>query len=489
MTEPATWSEMVAAAHRGGGTAVVSEAGSVSGPELLAWASGIAEWLTGLGASPGVPVPALLGATTPEAVALTVGGAALGTPIAPLNPRLTVHELTPIVTALRAAVLLCEPDAVDVGAAVADAAGARLAVLGDVPASTRPLPEPDPDAIAGYLHTSGTTGRPKPVAMAQDRLVVRSHVNIGLLRLTPDSVYATASPWPHIAGSGNVVVALAAGATVVAVPRFTVESWTGLQTLEPTHALLVPSMIEMLLAADLLEPGTLRVLQYGSSPIHPDTLARVLEVLPDVDLVNLFGQTEGSPITSLGPDDHRLAADGRPELLCSVGRAVPGVELRVDDPDEHGVGEVVARAAHFLRPDPDGWLHTGDLGRLDDDGFLYLSGRRGDKIVRGGENVYPVEVEDVLVKHPGVAEVAVVGVPERRLGETVAAFVVPAEGSAPPTADELRAFARERLAGFKVPGEWSFVTSLPRTSSGKVQRRLLAESRPEGASLSGGVAG
>src|SRR3954451_24717700 len=234
-------------------------------------------------------------------------------------------------------------------------------------------------------------------------------------------------------------------------------------------------MIEMLLAGDLLVAGRLRVLQYGAAPIHPDTLARVLEVLPGVGLVNLFGQTEGSPITCLGPEEHARAVR-EPRLLRSVGRAAPGIELRIAEPAPGtGVGEVVARGAHLMSVDADGWLRTGDLGRLDDEGFLFLSRRLGDKIVRGGENVFPFEVEDVLVTHPGVAEAGVVGVADRRLGETVAAFVVPADRSAPPSPEELRAYARERLAGFKVPAVWHTVAALPRNAAGKLVRRRLVE--------------
>ena len=174
--------------------------------------------------------------------------------------------------------------------------------------------------------------------------------------------------------------------------------------------------------------------------------------------------------------DSELAAGGRPGLLNSVGRAAPGVEVVIADPDEHGVGEVVARAAHLFKPDADGWLRTGDLGRLDDEGYLYLSGRRGDKIIRGGENIYPIEVETVLAQHPDVAEVCVFGVPDRKWGEVVAAAVV-IRGEAAVDFDALGAFARERLAGFKVPTHWQQATALPRNATGKVLRRDLIASR------------
>jgi acyl-CoA synthetase (AMP-forming)/AMP-acid ligase II len=466
---------MVAEAYRDAPSAVVGPDRHWSGPELLARAAGAAAWLAELDLPPGAPVPAFFSATTGEAIAGTLGAAAIGRPLAPLAPRLTVPELTPVVAALHAPVIVADAGAVPLAERLAAATGARCALLPTPPAAPRyQLPEPAEDTLLGYLHTSGTTGAPKSVPLPQARFATRSRLNIRLLELDATSVYATASPWHHIGGSGNVLVAMAAGATIVEAARFGVEGWRELRARRPTHVLLVPSMIEMLLAEGLLEPGTLRVLQYGAAPIHPDTLRRVLDVLPGVRLVNLFGQTEGSPITRLGPADH-LRARREPHLLRSVGRAVPGLELRIEGADVAGVGEVVARAEHLMRPDPDGWLRTGDLGRTDDEGFLYLAGRLADKIVRGGENVHPVEVENVLLTHPGVAGVGVVGVPERRLGETVAAFVVAADPAHPPSFDELRGYARQRLAGFKVPTRWRLVDELPRNAAGKLLRRELVD--------------
>ena len=231
----------------------------------------------------------------------------------------------------------------------------------------------------------------------QGRLAARVAVNASLVQLGPGCVYASSSPLHHIGGLGMLFVALGAGATLLTFGGFSIENWLGLGRRGVTHALLVPTTIDILLEHDALPLPSLRTLQYGAAPIHPDTLDAAIEALPGVRFINIFGQTEGSPITCLTAEDHVLAAGGRPELLLSVGRAAPGVEVRIEGAGPDGVGEVVARAAHLFAPDPDGWLRTGDLGRLDADGYLYLSGRRGDKIVRGGENIYPVEVEDVLV--------------------------------------------------------------------------------------------
>jgi acyl-CoA synthetase (AMP-forming)/AMP-acid ligase II len=219
---------------------------------------------------------------------------------------------------------------------------------------------------------------------------------------------------------------------------------------------------------------TLEVLQYGASPIHPDTLQAALDALPHVRFVQIYGQTEGSPITMLDMEDHVRALAGEHELLASAGRAVRGLDLDVFEPDAQGVGEVRARAEHLFLTGPDGWMMTGDLGRLDDRGYLYLAGRRGDRIIRGGENVYPLEVERVLETHPGVAEAAVVGVPDRRYGERIAAFVAPRADRMAPDDAELIAWCRDRLAHFKVPERWLFVEGLPRNAAGKLVRRDLA---------------
>ncbi len=478
MTKPTSpdWVSMVGIAQDTAAPAVITAGPTWSGEELLGHAAGAVRWLSAAGLPEGVPVPALLEAS-PEALALVLAGAATRRPIAPLGPRLTVRELAGCVQRLAAPYLVTQPPFADVAAAVAAELGLKVLALDELPGrvlgSSGPLPVPRPGETAVVLHTSGTTGHPKAVCYRHDRLARRCRLNATLQQLRPGSVFATASPFHHIAGLGNIMVALAAGATTVAVPRFTVAAWRELEPLGVTHALAVPTMVEMLLRQGALPLRTLRVMQYGASPIHPDTLRTAMGQLPGAGFLTLYGQTEGSPITWLSPEDHRLAAAGREELLASVGRAAPGVEVRLADCDDSGAGEVIARAKHLFAADPDGWLHTGDLGRIDDDGYLYLVGRRGDMIIRGGENVYPQEVENRLLEHPRIAGVAVIGVPDRLLGEAIKAFVVPADPADPPGREELRVFARAALAGFKVPAQWEFVPSLPRNATGKLLRRHL----------------
>jgi acyl-CoA synthetase (AMP-forming)/AMP-acid ligase II len=447
---------------------------SWSGDELVARAGGAVEWLERVGVDEGVPVPALL-AASPNALALTVGGALWNRPVAPLGPRLTVGELRHCVEGLGATHLVTDPDFAEVGRAVADRTSTRLEVLPDdfarrereVASSARA------DELVGYLHTSGTTGLPKAVPIAEAKLARRVRHNATALRMSATTTYATAAGFHHIAGLGMILVVLGSGGAVAPMQAFSCDAWRRMIDLSPTHALLVPTQIEMLLDDGALEVPTLEVLQYGASPIHPDTLRAALEELPRARFVQIYGQTEGSPITMLDLDDHVRALAGRSHLLASSGRAVPGLELELLDPDDQGVGEVRARAEHLFVVGRDGWMSTGDLGRVDEEGYLFLAGRRGDRIIRGGENVYPLEVERVLEMHPGVGEAAVVGFADRRYGERIAAFVTHRGDGATVTDAELVRWCRERLAPFKIPERWITVDALPRNAAGKLMRRSL----------------
>jgi acyl-CoA synthetase (AMP-forming)/AMP-acid ligase II len=470
-----TWLEQICAVHeRSERAAVIGEGGSVSGRELIGKAVTAADLLVDLDVQAGQPIPALLTANA-RALALLIGGAVANRPLAPLGPRQTPTELAEMVRRSGSPVLLAEAAFAETGRQVADAVGIRAVTIPSLPVSRRPLhPQPGPTAM--YLHTAGTTGVPKRVSLSDRVLDARAELLRRLIGIGPDDRYATGSPLHHIGGLGNVLVALTTGAAVICTTRFSFDWWRSLKQLDATHCLLVPTMIEMLLSEGLLDAVPLTTLIYGASPITVDTLRRVLDVLPDVAMVSLYGQTEGSPITSLGPDDHRLAAARDPDLLYTVGRPVSGLRLQIDGPDRAGIGEVLAAAAHLSAQDADGWLHTGDLGVLDDNGYLRLCGRRHDMAVRGGENIYPLEVENVLSAHPAVAAVGVVGVPDPRLGETLAAFIVPTDSAHPPRPEELGSFARLKLAGFKIPQYWYVVGELPLNSAGKVVRATLRAS-------------
>lgn len=467
-----TWLQQMVSVHADSDRpAVINDSSVVSGRDLIRKAACATSFLAELAIPANRAIPALL-TTNADALALLLGGAAAGTPLAPLGPRLTAKELTPAVLGTGSPVLLAEPAFLETAQAVAEVTGVHVAAVPTMPVSATPLASA-PAGPAFYLHTSGTTGSPKAVAFTQTVLEARAALLRELIAIGPDHRYATGSPIHHIGGLGNTLVALQVGATVIATQKFSIEWWRSLHRLGATHCLLVPSMIEMLLADKLLDAVPLRTLIYGASPISPATLHRVLDVLPEVALVSLFGQTEGSPITSLSPLDHRRAAQGRPELLHTVGRPVPGLRLRIESPDESGTGEVLAAAPHLSVHGADGWLHTGDLGSVDSDGYLHLRGRRHDMVIRGGENVFPIEIENVLTAHPAVAASAVVGVPDTRLGESLAAFIVTADPQHPPDHQELRSFVRSRLASFKVPTYWYDVAALPLNPAGKVIRAAL----------------
>jgi len=480
----ATWSQRVLAslAARSDAPAVISvDAGSVeswTGDEFLRMTGGALDTLDELDVEPGHVVPALF-ASRPTSIATMLAGAVSGRPLAPLAPRTTRRELFACIEKLSGRTILTDPEWADLARELADASGRLVHVVEAPTFSDREVrANDDPNSVAVVMHTSGTTGLPKPVPVREAPLAHRADVNGHLLDLKPGDRLATAALFHHVGALGNIAVTMANAAALVSFPAFSVEAWLGLESVEPTHSVVVPSIIEILLSANALALPTLRVLAYGGSPIHPDTMRRVQEVMPGVDFVNLFGQTEGSPLTVLDAADHRAAASGQTELLRSVGRPAPGVELQIHDPDSNGTGEIWARSAHSFVVDDDGWQHTGDLGHLVD-GYLYLVGRRGDKIIRGGENVFPLEVEQILETHPDVREAAVVGVPDQRLGEAIAAYVVAADPSAPPSPDDLRRYARERLAGFKVPTTWNFIDALPRNPNGKVVRRDLGGLTPQ----------
>jgi acyl-CoA synthetase (AMP-forming)/AMP-acid ligase II len=480
LTDRACWREQLSDRVDNGPVVRVDAATWWSGAELVARAAGAASWLETHGVAEGEVLPSLLVAS-PNAIALTLAGALWDRPVAPLGPRLGTDELVHCIRGLAARILIADAVSAERARDVGRRAGVTVLVLPeDFDRLERAVAPSVPSSqLVGYLHTSGTTGYPKAVPIREGALARRVERNAAALGLDRRSVYVTAAGYHHIAGLGMMLVVLGSGGAIAPYPTFSVDTWRDLAAVGPTHGLLVPAQIDTLLEAGALGLPTLEVLQYGASPIHPETLRRALTTLPATRFVQIYGQTEGSPITILGHDDHLRALSGEPELLASNGRAAPGVELSVradpSVPDAGEAGEIRARGEHFFVLGEDGWLATGDLGRLDERGYLTLVGRLGDGIIRGGENVFPLEVERVLEAHPGVAEVAVVGFADRRLGQRIAAAVVPAPGH-PADERELVSWCRDRLAHFKVPERWWFVEALPRNAAGKLVRRGLAAS-------------
>jgi acyl-CoA synthetase (AMP-forming)/AMP-acid ligase II len=345
------------------------------------------------------------------------------------------------------------------------------------------------------MYTSATTGRPKGVVLRQ-RSVAANILQSGLaFQVAPGERCLAVLPLFHAAVVPTAFSPLGRGAGLYIMPDFQpAEVVRVLSEERIAFATLVPAMIQACLVhvPDIARRryDRLRLLHYGASPIAEHTLRQAIEVF-GCDFMQSYGMTEATQaLTYLTADDHRRALAGRPELLLAAGRPAVGTEVRIVDasdvPLPHGTpGEIVARGPQLMRgywnlPAETaaalrgGWLHTGDVGILDREGYLFVQDRLKDMIVSGGENVYPRAVEDVLFQHPAVADAAVVGVPDERWGETVKAFVVLRAGMMASEV-ELIDFCRGRLGGFERPRSVEFVDALPRNPSGKVLKRVLRE--------------
>ena len=503
------------AAARGDAAALRHGSRVVTYRELDERSSRLAQALRSAGVGPGVRV-AHLDRTGPEVVEALFAVSKIGAVLVPLNWRLAVPELAAIVADAGAPVLIAGGAFAATGEGIARALASPVTVV-EVGAEYETWlashPAVDPGGRGGaadtvlQMYTSGTTGVPKGVLTTHRNLAAAAETS-PLWAFDADSVSLTPLPMFHIGGIGWAFVGLWNGAATVLVSEF--DAAAVLDLLEErrvTNAVFVPTMLQLLTAvpgAAQRDYGALRSIAYGASPITTSLLKRVLRTFR-CDLFGIYGLTESTgAAVQLDAADHD--PDGpREHLLRSVGRPYPWIDLRVVDPasgrDRRAgeVGEVWLRApnvmaGYFNRPEetaaaltPDGWLRTGDGGYVDDEGYLFLTDRIKDMIVTGGENVYPVEVEEALSQHPAVDEVAVVGVPDERWGETVKALIVLRAG-ATATPEELVAFARERIAGYKLPRIIEFVDDLPRTPSGKVLKRELRERHAAGTAGAAGAA-
>ena len=449
---------------------------------------------------------AFLDKNGPEYFEVTFALAKLNAVNVAVNWRLAPGEIAQIVNDARATVVVVGPDFVPhvekieadletVGRVVAIGGHARWddyeTFLGGGEARD-PGAQPAGGDVAFQLYTSGTTGLPKGVMLTNDNFF-RGVMNVTeSWRFTPDSVNLAVMPMFHIAGSGWSMVGLFHGCQTVllrdvdparilrVIPEFGV-----------TNALFVPAVIQFLLmtpGVDEADVSTLRAIVYGASPITDTVLVKAMETF-GCEFIQVYGLTETTgAITQLDPEDHD--PQGRPHLLRSCGKPYAWVELRLVDPDtgedvpEGTVGELWTRSPQNMKGywaneeatraamTDDGWFKTGDAGYRDPDGFVFLHDRVKDMIVSGGENIYPAEVENVLARHPDVADVAVVGVPDERWGESVKAVVVRRDGS-DVTDQALLTYAREHLAGYKLPKSVDFTDVLPRNPSGKLLKREI----------------
>lgn len=420
--------------------------------------------------------------------------AAAGVPFVPLNYRLGDGQLHDLLAPLGDVVVVAEGEAAAalaarghrvVGAAELVATARAGGSVGEVPA--------DGDGPAVLLYTSGTTAAPKAAVLRHRHL---SSYVIGTVEFgaaNPDEAALVSVPPYHVAGLANLLSNLYLGRRIVYLAQFDASAWVeAVRRERVTNAMVVPTMLARIcevLEADGAGLPSLRALSYGGARTPVTVLQRVMALLPEVDLTNAYGLTEtSSTIAVLGPEDHRAARDGDPVAtarLSSAGRVLPTVEVEVrgplGDPLPAGEpGEVWVRgeqvsgeyAGKDAPLDAAGWFPTRDRGRLGADGYLFIEGRTDDTIIRGGENIAPAEIEEVLLQHPDVAQCAVVGVPDDEWGQRIAAVVVPRPGATADAAD-LRAFARRSLRGSKTPEIVTFATSLPFTETGKLLRRVV----------------
>ena len=459
----------------------------------------LARALVDAGVAPGDRVSIYL--PSDEALRWIVAYAAVhkvGAVVVPTNTRLSIPELVTILGHAEASALITCAALLDTALAVRDAVpsvrfvvtagGAAGAAVFDYDSFLAPdasdIQVPRTlDDLADIMYTSGTTGLPKGVAVR--------HRNVAMI---PNHEPAwTAGGWIHgapmftFAGIAFIYNPMKMGLVGLYLPKFDASRWFDLVATEQPHmAFLVPAMAELLVAHPRFaerDLSSLRSVSIGSAPLAPQTLLTLQARLPGATVSNSYGLTEAGPAYIVMPKDEVTKRIG------SVGKPVGPMQLKVvredgDECDTREVGELLTKmdgaqreyykdeAATASTWTADGWLRSGDLAYLDEDGFLYIAGRKKDMIIRGGHNVYPTDIEAVLLEHPDVQEAAVVGIPHQVLGEDIAAYVVLRDGASLDP-DTLLAFCSERLADYKRPRELHFTSELPRNATGKVMKHKL----------------
>jgi acyl-CoA synthetase (AMP-forming)/AMP-acid ligase II len=477
----------------------------------------LAQALQALGVGKGANV-GMMAVNSPAYAEIYYASAAVGATFVPLNYRAKPEELSYMVNAADVNVLFIEErywsiyqDMKSAVPGVQHAFGLGFAANGsqsysalrdsgeDVPVFAD-VDDGDPTLI---IYTSGTTSLPKGVVLsyrALTALVVNTQSPAD--PSSDQEVVLVSVPFYHIAGATTLMSAVFSGRRLVVLPAFDPQSWlAAVEREKVTHAFVVPTMLKRVMEVDDFDQydlSTLRLITYGAAPMPFEVVRHACDVFPPrgIGLMNAYGQTEATGSMSfLAPDDHRL--DGTPEenerkveRLRSVGRPMPDIQVAIMAPDGRALpvnedGEICIRGDRVMRgynkrdDDTgealrDGWLHTGDVGKLDDDGYLFITGRLKDMIIRGGENIAPAEIENVLEDHPAIAEAAVIGVPDNEWGEIIKAILVPDRGERPGT-EELTAYVKSRLASYKAPALYEWVDELPRNHLGKILKTELRD--------------
>jgi long-chain acyl-CoA synthetase len=421
-----------------------------------------------------------------------------GVPYVPINYRLTPDEIDALVERVKPCMLITDPGrtadfsgqaGLDVRSREAFISAAR---------SGSALQEPwsmDQDDTGVLLFTSGTTGAPKAAVLRQKHLVSYILGSVEFMSAMEEDAALVCVPPYHIAGISAVMSSVFSGRRVVQLPNFTAADWLSLVTREGvTNAFVVPTMLALIIDAIDDDASarlpSLRALAYGGGKMPLSVIERAMTVFPNADFANAYGLTEtSSTIAVLGPQEHRDAAASDDKAvrrrLVSVGKPLPGVEVEIRN-EEGGVCDAGVRGEIYVRGeqvsgeyigrgsllDADGWFPTRDAGSIDEAGFLFLEGRADDVIVRGGENMSPGEIEDVLLEHASVADAAVVGIPDEQWGEGVAAAVVLKAGKTV-SEEVLQAWVKDNMRSSRVPQVIHFLDQLPYNETGKLLRRVI----------------
>ncbi len=452
---------------------------------------------------------AVLGENSVEHLLLVMAASRIGAVTVSLNHRLAPAELAFVIADSDTQVLLTLAGAEDKMAALQQQLAANVVVLTagqpgsrelhswlDQQATQAPSVAVSPQDAVLQLYTSGTTGNPKGVVLSHFNALSLCTMNDTAAphRASAGMAAIICAPLFHIGGMGSLIFDVFKGLHTLLHRSFDPAQFVDdIEQYPVSNVFMVPAMIMAILQMPGIKQrdfSNLTQVFYGASPISERVLREAMDVF-QCDFIQMYGMTETTgTVVNLSAADHRRALAGKPELLRSCGRPSVGARVRVVDTEGVDVpcgeiGEIwlysdTNMQAYYNLPEAtaqsltDGWVHTGDAGYLDEEGYLYLKDRMKDMVVSGGENIYPVEVENAIAQHDAVADVAVIGVPDDKFGEALLAFIVLKPDTAL-TLDSLVEFCRDKIAGYKIPRQMQLVEELPRNPSGKILKKILRE--------------